>query len=108
MKKLLITLSALSTLILAGTVNAADAKAMEALAQKNGCLACHSVDKKVLGPSYKDVAAKYKADKSAEAKLVEKVMKGSTGAWGSMPMPAANAQVKEDDVKAIVNWIMSL
>lgn len=86
---------------------AADAKAAEAMAQKSGCLACHAVQNKVVGPAYKDVAAKYKNDKGAEAKLVAKVKAGGSGVWGPVPMPA-HPQVKEDDVKTIVQWVLSL
>ncbi len=107
MKVLLSTIAA-ATMLLAGQVNAADAEAAKALAQKSGCLACHSIDKKVLGPSYKDVAAKYKGDKTAEAKLVEKVKKGGSGVWGPMPMPANSPQVKDEDIKTIVHWILTL
>lgn len=85
----------------------APAFANQALAQKNNCLSCHAVDKKVVGPAYKDIAAKYKGDKTAEAKLAEKVKKGGVGAWGQIPMPA-NAQVSDADVKTLVKWILSL
>ena len=78
-----------------------------ALAQKSGCLACHSVDKKIVGPAYKEVAAKYKGDKGADAKLVQKVEKGGAGVWGQIPMPP-NTQVKPEDVKKLVEWILSL
>ncbi len=103
MKALLIAASAASALMIAGQASAADAA--EALAQKSGCLACHSVDKKVVGPSYKDVAAKYKGDKSAEAKLVAKVKAGGSGVWGAIPMPA-NAQISDDDIKTLVKWVL--
>ncbi len=103
--KVLLTVIATATMLLAGQANAADG---QALAQKSGCLACHSVDKKVLGPSYKDVAAKYKGDKGAEARLVEKVKKGGSGVWGPMPMPANSPQVKDEDIKTIVQWVLSL
>jgi cytochrome c len=83
------------------------ASANEALAKKHNCLACHAVDKKLVGPAYKDVAAKYRNDKSAEAKLVEKVKKGGQGVWGQVPMPP-NSQVPDADVKALVKWILSL
>lgn len=76
-----------------------------AIAAKYNCLACHQVDKKVVGPSYKDVAAKYKADKNAEAKLIEKIKKGGSGVWGPIPMPPQ--QVKDDDLKVLVKWVMS-
>lgn len=78
-----------------------------ALAQKSGCTACHSVDKKIVGPAYKDVAAKYRGDKSAEAKLITKVEKGGSGVWGQIPMPP-NPQVKPEDVKKLVEWVLSL
>jgi cytochrome c len=77
------------------------------LAQKSGCTACHSVDKKIVGPAYKDVAAKYRGDKGAEAKLIAKVEKGGSGVWGQIPMPP-NTQVKPEDVKKLVEWILSL
>jgi cytochrome c len=80
--------------------------ASEELAKKHACFACHSVDKKLVGPSYKDVAAKYRADKGAEAKLVEKVKKGGTGVWGQVPMPP-NAAVPDADLHTLVKWILS-
>ena len=83
------------------------ALANEALATKNACTACHAVDKKVVGPAYKEVAAKYRGDKTAEAKLIEKVKTGGVGVWGQVPMPP-NAQVKDEDVKTLVKWILSL
>lgn len=103
--KALMMIAAAGALVLAGQANADDAKA---LAQKSGCLACHSVDAKVLGPAYKDVAAKYKGQKDAEAKLVEKVKKGGSGTWGPIPMPANSPQVKDEDIKTIVHWVLSL
>ncbi|HPX88808.1 MAG TPA: c-type cytochrome [Methylophilaceae bacterium] len=103
MKALLVTVAVAGSLMMAG-----QASANQALAQKSGCLACHSIDKKVLGPSYKDVAAKYKGDKTAEAKLIEKVKKGGSGTWGPMPMPANSPQVKDEDIKTIVQWILAL
>jgi cytochrome c len=99
----LVALGITAASLLFGTQAMAD----QALAQKNACLACHQVDKKVVGPAFKDVAAKYKGDKSAEAKLVEKVKKGGSGVWGTVPMPP-NAQVKDADIKAIVHWVLSL
>lgn len=105
MKALLLAIAAASSMLVAAQVNAADASA---LAQKSGCLACHTVDKKVLGPAYKDVAAKYKGDKTAEAKLIAKVKAGGSGVWGPMPMPPNSPQVKDADITAIVQWILSL
>lgn len=83
------------------------ANAQEDLAKKHNCFACHAVDKKVVGPSYKDVAAKYRGDKAAATKLFDKVKKGGAGVWGPVPMPP-NAQVPDADVKALVGWILSL
>lgn len=106
MKAMMMAVAAAGSLMIAGHASA-DAAA-QALAQKSGCLACHSVDKKVLGPSYKDVSAKYKGQKDAEAKLVEKVKKGGSGTWGPIPMPANSPQVKDEDIKTIVKWILTL
>jgi cytochrome c5 len=78
-----------------------------AMMQKDGCIACHSVDKKILGPAYQDVAAKYKGDAGAPAKLVQKVKMGGAGVWGQIPMPP-NSQVSDDDIKALVTWILTL
>ncbi|HUL55456.1 MAG TPA: c-type cytochrome [Usitatibacter sp.] len=100
MKKIVILAAALA-------VAPAAALADEALAQKNGCLACHAVDKKVVGPAYKEVAAKYRNDKGAEARLEKKVKAGGQGVWGAVPMPP-NAQVSDADIKALVKWILSL
>jgi cytochrome c len=77
-------------LFVTGTAVAADAN-ME-LAQKSGCLACHTVDKKVVGPSYKEIAAKYRGDKAAEATLVQKVLKGGSGVWEQITMPHKNVR----------------
>ncbi len=77
------------------------------LAQKKTCMACHSVDKKLVGPAYKEVAAKYAGQKDAVAKLAEKIQKGGTGAWGQIPMPA-NPQVNADEAKALATWVMSI
>lgn len=106
MKPMIAVLATAVSLALANGALAADPKA-EALAKTSGCLACHSIDKKIVGPAYKDVAAKYKGDKSAEAKLIKKVKEGGKGAWGEMPMPP-NAQVKDADIKTIVQWVLSL
>jgi cytochrome c len=83
------------------------ASADQALAQKNACMSCHGVDKKIVGPAFKEVSAKYKGDKTAEAKLVETVKKGGKGNWGQIPMPP-NPQVKDEDLHKIVAWILSL
>jgi len=85
----------------------AQAQNEEELAKKHNCFACHATDKKVVGPAYKDVAAKYRGDKAAEAKLIDKVKKGGTGVWGQIPMPP-NAAVPDADVKKLVDWILAL
>jgi len=90
-----------------GAALAAEPQAAEALAKANGCLACHAIDKKLVGPSYKEIAAKYRNDKKAEANLVQKVKAGGKGVWGNVPMPP-NGQVKDQDVRTMVQWILSL
>jgi cytochrome c len=92
---------------LAAALAAAPAWADEALAAKSGCLACHAVDKKVVGPSYKEVANKYRGDKTAPAKLEKKVKEGGVGTWGQIPMPP-NSQVSDADIKKLVAWVLSL
>ena len=94
-------------LMLVGLAFALPAKADEAMARKYNCLACHAVDKKIVGPAYKDVARKYAGQKDAQAKLVQKVEKGGSGVWGNIPMPP-NSSVPDADVKALVKWILSL
>ena len=83
------------------------AQASEDLARKHHCLSCHAIDKKLVGPSYKDIAAKYKGDPSAEAKLIDKVKKGGMGVWGQIPMPA-NPQVSQADADTLAKWVMSI
>jgi cytochrome c len=100
MKRTLITLA--MTLAVA-----APALADEALAKSKNCMACHAVDKKLVGPAYKDVAKMYAGQKDAEATLITHVMKGSKGVWGPVPMPA-NAQVNEAEAKKLVDWVLSL
>jgi cytochrome c len=102
MKTLILT--AVSTALLAMT---GVASADQALAQKNACMSCHGVDKKIVGPAFKDVAKKYAGDAKAEAMLIEKVKTGGKGTWGQVPMPP-NPQVKPEDVKKIVEWVLSL
>jgi cytochrome c len=100
MKSLTLVCVALSAAFVAPAFASAE------LAQKKNCLACHAVDKKVIGPSYKDVAAKYAGQKDAVDKLTQKVIKGGSGVWGPVPMPA-NAQVNEAEAKTLVTWILS-
>jgi cytochrome c len=94
-------------LVAAAATVSAPAMADEALAKAKNCLACHATDKKVLGPSYKEVAAKYAGQKDAADKLAAKIIKGGVGVWGQIPMPA-NAQVNEAESKKLVAWILSL
>jgi cytochrome c len=101
MKRLAILVAASAT-----CAAAVPAHASPELAQKHACLACHAVDKKLVGPSYKDIAAKYRGDGGAEARLADKVKKGSQGTWGQVPMPP-NASVPDADVRALVKWILS-
>jgi cytochrome c len=89
------------------TLLAAPAMANEELAKKHACTACHAVDKKVVGPAFKEVAAKYKGNAKAEAMLVDKVKKGGVGVWGQVPMPP-NSTVPDADVKALVKWVLGL
>ena len=86
---------------------AAPAFANADLAQKKNCMACHAVDKKLVGPAYKDVAAKYAGQKDAVEMLSAKVIKGGSGVWGPIPMPA-NPQVSEAEAKQLVQWVLSL
>jgi cytochrome c len=96
-----------SLLVLLATVAVATpVLADQALAQKKNCMACHAVEKKVVGPGYKDVAKKY-AGQDATAKLVTKVMKGGSGVWGAIPMPA-NPQVNQAEAETLVKWILSM
>jgi cytochrome c len=87
-------------------IAAAPAYANPQLAQQKNCLACHAVDKKLVGPAYKDVAAKYAGQKDAVNKLTQKVLQGGAGVWGAVPMPA-NPQVTEAEAKQLVQWILS-
>jgi cytochrome c len=93
-------------LSVAGAVLAGSALADEKLAQSKGCLACHQIDTKVVGPAYADVAAKYKDDAGAEARLIKKVMEGGTGVWGQIPMPPN--KISEADAKTLVDWILAM
>ena len=106
--KIVVTLfAAAAAATLAAGAHAADAKAAEALAKSSGCLACHTVDKKLVGPSYKEIADRYRKDKAAEANLIQKVKAGGKGVWGDIPMPP-NSHVKDADIKTMVQWILSI
>ena len=95
-----------STLVAVGILSSAPAFASKELATKNACFACHAVDKKLVGPSFQDIAKKYTGDAAAEAKLAAKVKKGGSGVWGAIPMPP-NVAAKDEDIKTMVKWILA-
>lgn len=105
--KAVLGFAAAAALLVAGQAVAADETA---LAQKSGCMACHQVAVKVVGPAYKEVAKKYAGDAAAVDKLTKKVIAGGKDVWGPVPMPpkGGNAALKDEDIKKIVTWIMSL
>ncbi|WP_374642845.1 c-type cytochrome [Hydrogenophaga sp.] len=96
-------------LLIMAAVAAVSAPAMadEALAKSKNCMACHAVDKKLVGPSYKDVAKKYAGDAKAADMLAAKIQKGGSGVWGAIPMPA-NPQVNDADAKKLAAWVLGL
>ncbi|MBA2659412.1 MAG: c-type cytochrome [Nitrosospira sp.] len=102
MKAVWMGLVAASALLVVGT-----AQANADLAKSSGCMNCHTVDKKLVGPALKDIAAKYKDTPGAQAALEEKVKKGSTGVWGPIPMPP-NSNVSDANIKTLVQFILSL
>ncbi len=98
MKRALLIMAAMAAI-------SAPALADEALAKSKNCMACHAVDKKLVGPSYKDIAKKYAGDAKAVDMLATKIIKGGSGVWGAIPMPA-NPQVNEADAKKLAAWVM--
>ncbi|MBI5257237.1 MAG: c-type cytochrome [Burkholderiales bacterium] len=96
-----------SLIVALAAVVAGPAFANADLAQKKNCLACHATDKKLVGPSYKEVAAKYAGQKDAAAKLADKIQKGGVGAWGQVPMPA-NPQVNAEEAKQLAAWVLTI
>ena len=102
MKRVLLTFTALTAV----TVSA-PALADEAMAKAKNCMACHATDKKLVGPSYKDVAKKYASDAKAVDTLAAKIIKGGSGVWGAVPMPP-NANVNDAEAKKLAAWVMSL
>jgi len=100
--------SALALLVVADLVAAtARAEANDDLARARNCLSCHTIERKVVGPSLRDVATRYAGQKDGEATLAEKIIKGSKGAWGPLPMPP-NATVKPDEASRLARWILTL
>ena len=102
MKKNLLAIAAITL-----SAVSAPSWADQALATTKNCMACHALDHKVVGPAYKDVAAKYANDKGAVDKLAAKILKGGSGVWGAMPMPA-NAQVSEAEAKKLAAWVLTI
>lgn len=101
MKRTVLTVALLTSLA------SVPALADQALATSKNCMTCHTVDKKMVGPALKDIAAKYQDDKGAVDKLAAKIVKGGSGVWGAIPMPA-NPQVNEADSKKLAAWVLSL
>lgn len=89
-----------------GAAQPVSAEQVQALMKKHNCSSCHAIDKKLIGPSYKEVAEKYKGDSSAEQKLIDKVKKGGSGVWGPVPMPP-HPTVPDADIEAIVHWTLA-
>lgn len=102
MKRILFAIASVSAMLAVSTPALADLQ----LATAKNCMACHAVDKKLVGPSYKEVATKYADQKDAVAKLSAKVVKGGSGVWGPVPMPA-NAQITPDEATKLVTWILT-
>ena len=102
MIKLMMTAASAALLVMSGA-----ASADQALAQKNACMSCHGVDKKIVGPAFKEVAKKYAGDKTAHDKLAAKVKAGGKGVWGEVPMPP-NPNLKPEDANKIMDWVLSL
>jgi cytochrome c len=92
---------------IASLVAAGHATASQAISTQAGCAVCHAVDKKVIGPSWHDIAAKYKGQANAVTMLSDKVRKGGTGVWGTLPMAPTDAKkISDADLKAVVTWIL--
>lgn len=106
MQAISLMLAAAGFLVAGSSFAATEGEAMD-IAKKNGCLACHSLDKKLVGPAWKDVGAKYAGQADAEAKLLVKVKKGGKDVWGPVPMPP-NATVKDADIKTLVQFVLTL
>ncbi len=100
MNKVVLLSALVTTTLLSGA-----AWANKELASSKACLACHSIEKKVVGPAFKDVAARYKDDKDAQAKLTKKIMEGGAGVWGQIPMPAQH--LTNDEATTLVKWVLA-
>jgi cytochrome c len=102
------TINRLFSVAFIGAIAVLPVQANEKLATDNGCMACHKIDTKAVGPSFKDIAAKYKGDATAEAAVIEKVKKGGSGAWGALPMPPNSPRVSDADIETMVKWILAM
>ncbi|MBC3812902.1 MULTISPECIES: c-type cytochrome [Undibacterium] len=100
-------LSALGIAALAFSATSSYAATGAELAQKNGCMACHGVDKKILGPAFKDIAQKYKGNADAVASLSKKIKDGGSGVWGAIPMPPNGPKVNDADIKTLAEYVLS-
>lgn len=105
MKPISLLLSA-SALLAAGSAHAVDAAAAKALATKSACLACHAADKKLVGPAYKDVAAKHKGQADAVAVVAARIKSGGSGLYGAVPMPP-QPNLKDDELKLLAEWVLA-
>lgn len=109
MKRALITAALAAGFSLSAGAQALDAKQANDIMTKGACTACHQLDKKAVGPAYKDVAKKYKGDKNAAANLEKKVRAGGGGVWGPVPMPPnPKEKISDEDAKKLVAWILTL
>jgi len=102
MKSALLAFGMIATIISSGATADID------LAKRSGCLACHSVSKKIIGPSLRDIGKRYKDDAGAKARLIAKVKSGSRGAWGSAPMPPYSPRVSDENIEILVTFVLSL
>ena len=105
MKSIVISMIAAAGLMAAGSAMAVD---MPDLAKKSNCTSCHTIEKKLVGPAWRDIAKKYKGDATAAAKLEAKVAKGGAGVWGTMPMPPNAPKVSAADIKTLVEFTLGL
>ncbi|CAH2807737.1 MAG: Cytochrome c551/c552 [uncultured Paraburkholderia sp.] len=90
----------------ASTAHAVDAARAQGIANANACMGCHAVDRKLVGPSFQQIAAKYKGDAQAPAKLAKKVKDGGSGVWGMIPMPA-HQSMSDADIRTVVEWVLA-
>ncbi len=107
MRYLILSLLLLSGLAQAAEITAAEQASAKELAQATGCLSCHSLSEKIVGPAYANVAEKYKVDPDAASGLVQSIQYGSKGKWGRIPMPA-HSQLSADELKLLANWVLSI